>query len=233
MKRFFWFLPFLCFLIGYYVIFFVVRVKVLEAPTLIGLSMQDAVLLLSEKQLNARILAQKEDPDIPAGTVLKQIPRPGQKIKPHQPVFLVVAKGQQKPIAPDLLGRPLSVVEELVKKESIRLKKFDVTSFEPVDTVIGQWPHAGDELDEPVILLYLSAGETKRLSIFPDLKDESAQNAKVFLEEHGALVEVVPVSGKDQDIPLHKMVVKNHKPLAGSLVDLSKPLHVRLSIERA
>lgn len=233
MKRFFWFLPFLCFLIGYYAIFFVTRIKVLEAPTLIGLSMQDAVLLLSERQLNARILAQKEDADIPEGTVLKQIPRPGQKIKPHQPVFLVVAKGQEKLTVPDLLGRPIEVAQSLLKKESIRLKQFAVTSYEPVGQVIGQWPRAGQELEEPMVLLYVSAGATRQLSIFPDLKGARALNCKAFLEEFGSEIEIVPASGRDQHVALQNAVVKDHKPLAGSLVDLTKPLHVRLSVERA
>jgi beta-lactam-binding protein with PASTA domain len=232
MKRFFWFLPFLCFLCGYLIVSFLIPVQSVETPLLIGSSIQDAIVVLSGHQLNVRILAQKEEADIAPGTVLSQIPRPGQKIKQHQPVFLVFARAQQRPQAPELVGNSIDCARDVLKKENIRVKQFDLPSQLATGEVIGQWPRAGMTLDEPVMILYVSIGQQGSLVIFPDLVGQPVLLVKDFLQQQGIVLDISYASGRDQHMPYGECIIKTQKPLAGSLIDLSKQQAVRLSIER-
>lgn len=230
-QKFVWFFPFLIFIIGYYSIHWLVKVPSFETPLLIGLSVKDAVVQLSEKKLNIRILTQKEDPDVPEGTVLSQVPRPGQKIKQHQPVFLVLAKEPLKQRAPDCIGLVDEKAVDLIRKESIRVKKFYISSIQKRGTVIGQWPYAGSELEVPFLILYISSGGTP-YKIIPDFSGEPVLAVKEFLEQEGVEVSVTYALSKHRNVPLNQCIVKNHKPLAGSLIDSKKPLYMRLNIEK-
>ena len=57
-----WLLPFLSFLCGYQLIRSLYTVNTLTTPSIIGKEIQDAIKILSDNNLNPRILTEKEDP---------------------------------------------------------------------------------------------------------------------------------------------------------------------------
>jgi len=57
------------------------NVDQIQAPALVGKQLQNAVALLSQKNLNVRFITQKEDPDLPHGTILSQTPAAGRNVK--------------------------------------------------------------------------------------------------------------------------------------------------------
>ena len=64
LKKYLWILPFLSFLLGYQFLSTLTTVHELKVPPLVGLSVTEAVKVLSDNNLNARIMAEKEEPDL-------------------------------------------------------------------------------------------------------------------------------------------------------------------------
>jgi len=87
-----WIFPFSSFFLGYFFLSAWYHVERVKTPSLVGTNLPHAFQTLSQHQLNPRLLAIKEDPDIEQGTILSQTPSAGHPIKPHQPVFLVISK---------------------------------------------------------------------------------------------------------------------------------------------
>ncbi len=200
-----------------------------ETPSLIGKNINYAAKMLSQYNLNLRIIAEKEDADLPEGTIISQTPAKQQKVKPQQSVFCVVSYRTQTVHAPCLVNNQVKQVDELLKKEKIRNKSYCLTSKYPEGTCIAQIPSAQEPLQYQSMITYLSAGN-KKTALFPSFKGESVDEVVEFLDKHSIKPSVLHTKQVDTHHNCTNCIVIDQKPLAGSLVDLSKPLPVHLQV---
>ena len=90
-SRFLWITPFTTFILGYFFISFISTSPTLTTPSLVGQNLNKAVEILSQKNLNIRIVGHKDESEWPEGTIVSQTPSAGTAIKEHQALYLVVA----------------------------------------------------------------------------------------------------------------------------------------------
>jgi len=229
-KDFFWTIPFFCFIAGYVLLRHLSHIDQLEAPAIVGTQLQYAVTELSSKNLNLRLIAQKEDSDLPHGTVLSQTPIAGQQVKPHQAIHVVLSKKPDKQTAPNVINKFDTVIQKELEHLGVRNKTYFLPSNKPHNSCIAQFPAPGSPLDENKIITYLSAGSNKSV-LFPKLKGRPVPEVVEFLEKHGIKTEVLHSSrtplGHQCD---HTCTITDQRPLTGSIVHLNtqKPLLVQL-----
>lgn len=197
-------------------------------PSLLGLPLQEAITVLSCHNLNARILTEKEETDISPGTILSQNPAPQQKIKPQQSVYLVIAKKAHAAIAPELTGCIESEARKRAENLGIRLKTYAIESQHPQEYCIAQSPAPGSELAEKLMILYVSAS-TVPMRIFPDLRGLQIADVHNFLEKYTMQLVIMPIHDSISERPAG--TVLDQKPLAGSLIDIRKPLTIHVSVQ--
>lgn len=207
----------------------IISVAQVQTPAVVGMPLQKALKALSAARLHATILTEKDDAAVPSGTVLDQNPRPSQIIKVSQPVYLIVTK------KPDLLTVPSFI--ELTQKEAeslaaehglkIRIHKFE--SIYPLGRCFAQCPQAGDELHDPVAHLYISSGTTTN-RIFPDCRTRSVTSIIEFLKNYGMKPQVIHTTYLPEGHTCDTCVVKEQRPLAGTIIDLKKPVLVQLLV---
>ncbi len=152
-----WLLPFICFLSGYSLLNHFLYMPSVETPSLIGKNINYAAKVLSQHNLNLRIIAEKEDADLPEGTIISQTPTKQQKVKPQQSVFCVVSHQTQSAHAPCLINNQIKQVDELLKNEKIRNKSYCLASKYSEGTCIAQIPSAQEPLQYQSIITYFSA----------------------------------------------------------------------------
>ncbi|HML19393.1 MAG TPA: PASTA domain-containing protein, partial [Candidatus Dependentiae bacterium] len=121
MKKFLWVIPFLSFLGGYLIMSFIYQPRAAKTPALVGKSVQQALNLAATQGLSLRLIAEREEPDIPTGTILSQNPLPNTHIKAHQAIACIVSKKTEQKI-PNLIGKS----ENDIARELTSLK-FDYT----------------------------------------------------------------------------------------------------------
>ncbi len=234
-KNYLWALPFFSFLAGYLIIQRFSSIDLLEAPALVGRQLQNAVVELSEKNLNIRLITQKEDPDLPEGTILSQTPISGQKIKPHQALHVVISKKPEKRAAPQLINKSIERIEKELDKVGIRNKSYRLPSNRPTGSCIAQLPTAGTLLQENKITTYISC-ENKKTVLMPNFKGKSVPEAMDFLQKHNVKTDIMHISNTDKShICDHNCIINDQRPLAGALVTLKdeKPLLVQLQAKIA
>ena len=91
-RSFLWLTPFASFIFGYLLIALLHPQPIIKTPALIGKTLDQAILILSQANLNLRIVGQKEEAQLPEGTIISQTPAPGSSIKEHQALYVTIAK---------------------------------------------------------------------------------------------------------------------------------------------
>jgi eukaryotic-like serine/threonine-protein kinase len=226
---FLWILPFFCFLGGYQLVRFFSDHGIIEAPAVVGQHIHDAIKLLSQYHLNARILTEKEDNDLPEGIVLSQSPPQGQKVKAHQSVFLVVTRKPPQLQAPSLYGMTLNEATTAAQAQGVQLKAYGVESVSPQGTSIAQNAHPQDQLIDGTLTAYFSEGTTP-IRVFPDLKGKKVSQVVAFLKEYGIQAKLTHTQEIEEHHTCSFCTVLAQRPLAGALISLKRPLTVQLTV---
>ncbi len=229
-KKFFWLVPFFCFILTYFILHKIFSIAPFATPSVIGKPIQEALTILAEHTLNSRLISQTEDNDLPAGIVLSQQPLAHQKVRPYQTVFLTISKHKERIPAPDLTHKSLTFIKNYLEKDGISFKSFGLMSPSPQSSCIAQLPQPTELLGEDKkMIIYTSLGMNKPV-ILPLFKGYAVDEVVQFLNEHTVkttLFHAKPVA------PEHRCLfckVIEQKPLAGSIIDLKKPLTVQLYV---
>lgn len=227
LKHFLWTLPFICFIGSYFVAHWALVTEQLIAPCLIGKQLPEVMSILTSVNLNARILTQKEDNDLPTGTILSQIPLSGHTIRPHQSVFLVTSKQSPLKIALNFLKKNKKELEFLCSKEGISLKTHYVPSKYPEGTCIGQIPGPNQPLPDNKVTVYLSNSNNK-LVIVPSFKKHFTQEVVSFLDDNALKYKLIHSKPIEQNHVCRNCIISDQRPMAGTLIDLKKEQIIQL-----
>ncbi len=229
-KNYLWTIPFISFLLGYQLLSLITVTNTLTNPSIIGLPLTQAVKTLSDHNLNPRIVAEKEEPDLPEGTVLRQTPAPQQKVKQNQPIFLVVSRKPKKITAPSLINKTRDEAESLLHGLNVRAKTYELTAPAPPETCIGQSPDPKEEIEGKRMILYMSAGKNP-LMLFPNLKGAMISDAHNCLSNYSFTTKILHTHAVDPAHVCTTCVVIDQKPLPGSIIDVRKPVYVQLQVQ--
>ena len=230
-KHFLWTIPFICFLGSYCILHCLLATNALLAPSLIGKNLQEAVQILSDYNLNARIISQKEDNDLAPGTILSQMPAAHRKIRPHQSIFFVVSKKTVQKTTPSFLQKNKTDIEQMAKEQGISLKLHYLASHHPENSCIGQLPAPQEPLPDHRMTAYLSSGSTSKLVILPSFKKRPITEVGSFLTEQGIKFNAIHAKPIDTSHNCKHCIVVDQKPLVGSLINLKKPLTIQLFVQ--
>jgi len=226
-----WLLPFCSFLCGYFLLYHYTHVQSLTVPSLVGKNIRETFTLLSQHKLNPRLLAQKEEPALPEGTILRQVPAPGQKIKPHQPIFLVTTKKQPPIATPNMFNKSINAITKELANTAIRFKIYYVPNNFPQHHCFSQSPIPEDTLENNHrLIFYLSAGNNRPI-IWPDFTQQPLEQVIEFLASYHIKPHIITNPLHKNSQPAGKIV--EQQPLAGSLIMLQKanPLFVQFRTE--
>lgn len=232
-KDYLWLFPFLSFIGGYVVIQRFYSTDTVRVPSLLGKPMHDAVRLLSATQLNLHLLAEKDDPDVPTGTVIQQKPESGTRVRTQQTVFLVVSKQPPHAVAPSVVNRPWAEVQRELEKSGIRAKMYLVDAECPTGLCCAQLPASGEPLDRAhTMLIYVASGTPKPV-LMPDIRNNLVTDVQSFLATHGLTPQLFHAHPISPEHICRECLVTDQRPLPGSIVTLNpnQPLLVQLQVE--
>ena len=133
--------------------------NMVQVPTVLNLSEDEAVEILEDKNLKANISRYAQSNNYEPGKVMEQDPGPKTKVKKNSTINLVISEGREVKV-PDLSGMTLDQAEEKLKELDLELGKTSTDFSQSVkkDTIIDQEPRknekvqAGSEVDVTVSL---------------------------------------------------------------------------------
>jgi beta-lactam-binding protein with PASTA domain len=220
-------IPFFGFLLGYFVTHWLMQKDEVATPNVIGKSLQESVVILSRNNLSVRLLHEQEDAVLPAGTIIDQIPKPYQKVKPNQNVFVTISKRESLMQVPDFYGHQHDEVAATAKKRGIDLHAFFVVSNLPKGRCIAQQPQAGTVFERNRMMAYFSAGQTS-LCVLPSFKEQPVKEVEEFLKFNNIQLEVLHDRAVSSDHQCTSCRVVDQRPMAGSIIDTTRKITVQI-----
>jgi beta-lactam-binding protein with PASTA domain len=233
LSLFTWLIPFVGFLIGYSCCFLARQKATQTTPQVIGKKLHEALILATHHDLSIRLMGEKEDANAPEGTILEQIPTAQQKIRPRQNIFVTIAIKPQLCKAPHCLGKPYAEVKKILTQQALKITRRWVSRAYQLKHCIAQTPLPEKAILSKKMIVYFSAGNDP-LFLVPDFRNAPLTHVKEYCQNRGVSYEIF--YAQDYVSETHEStalpVIIDQKPLAGSIVDLGKPLCMQLQVDK-
>ena len=228
-KYFFYTIPFICFFLGYLICNLFIGNTTYITPNLTGLSVYEAVKETSPYQVGIRIISEKENQNIPAGTIINQKPLPGRSIKTHQSIYVVTTRKAPDVTAPDLRTLSTQHIEKKCEELGLKYKIYPIDFSAPVQSCIAQLPNKGDIVHDKKMIFY-TAQEKPNMYLMPNLINYNVQEVIAALQHN--IKKLTIYQGKQKLHPPYKdnLRIIQQKPIAGSIISLDNPLHIQLEV---
>lgn len=225
-------LPFLCFVLGYASIRYIVGTDSFDTPTVIGSSIADACDSTTAHNLALKIMGYMHTAHLPPGIIVNQTPAPGSKIKAHQSLYVVVSKEPNTASAPDLVGMKESAIMASLYSRTFNITCYQVPSHKPRGECIAQIPKSGTIVSDNRIILYISDKQPKPV-IWPDFRGLLIGDVQQILAPHHITLSCTHTKPQPPEHVCMNCIVVQHHPSAGSLVmpDADIALHVQLHLK--
>lgn len=191
-------------------------------PNIVGMSFNQASKTLADYNLKIEISDEKYS-DKPENTILSQDPSKATTVKSGSTVFVVVSKGKQFLVVPNVINQDYQ--DAKIQLENAGLKANIIEQYNdkfPLGFVFDQNPRQGVQVEyNTTIDLYVSKGIEP--ATVPNLVNMTLDNAKSALENAGLkLGKVIYKETNDvsDDVVLEQSVPANTEVQKGASIDL-------------
>ena len=165
---------------------FAVRGHVIETPSVVGMSLENAEELFSRTELELVIGGRRYDPNIPSGYIVSQAPNAGMGIKTNGKIMVIASLGRKTNPVPNLAGSSRRAAKVLAEQNRYKLGLVSEISLgEREDHVISQFPvpESAESISDNVDILVTKI--KPREFIMPDLVGMSLSRTLRLLRDHG------------------------------------------------
>ncbi|MEW6243007.1 MAG: Stk1 family PASTA domain-containing Ser/Thr kinase [Bacillota bacterium] len=190
------------------------NVPTIEVPDVTGVALHEAETTLRQKGLRSTVVAQRFDKTIPEGYVLSQSPEAGEVVKHGREISLVLSRGPEIVIVPDLSGKPFREADLLLKAEGLEFGGvvYEHDEVIPEDSVISQTPRPGTPVVKGTLVdLVLSKGPEPVPVLLPSFTGLKLEEAEARLKELG-LVPGKVIYEEDPDFQEGVVITTNPPP---------------------
>jgi beta-lactam-binding protein with PASTA domain/tRNA A-37 threonylcarbamoyl transferase component Bud32 len=169
-----------------------------DVPSVVGEKLDQALDDLRRANLKWKI--RRIDSDQPQDDVVSQSPAAGLSVQQDSVVTLRVSNGPKPVIVPNVVGSTFDSANSALLGRGFAVRRQDVDSDQPKDTVIAQTPDAGT-YQPPGTTITLSVSKGPTTSTVPDVTSLSQNDAVAQLKASGFRVHIVsqPVTDPNQD----------------------------------
>jgi eukaryotic-like serine/threonine-protein kinase len=169
-----------------------------SVPSVVGEPLNQAISDLRAANLKWRI--SRVDNDAPQGQVISQAPKSGASVDQGSAITLKVSNGPKPVIVPSVIGSTFDSANSALLGSGFAVRRKDVESDQPADTVVAQSPDAGT-YQPPGATITLSVAKGPTTSTVPDVTSIAQADAVAQLRASGFRVRIVsqPVNDPNQD----------------------------------
>lgn len=222
--------PFILFILGYTVSYFLINSALYQTPNLVGVSLSQALNLASQNHATIKLLCEQEAPGIEPGTIISQKPCAGRVIKQNQTILVTIAKETPPTKAPDLILQNLKECQKTAKELGISLKSYPITYPLGKNICIGQIPEKETVLTDKKMAIY-TAQEKANIYIMPNFIGKNLHMITSKLHQQQINYKVFK-DGENIIPPFsNSLTIVNQKPKAGSFVAINETFVAQLETE--
>jgi beta-lactam-binding protein with PASTA domain len=196
-------------------------------PDLMGKEVVYALEVLTDLGLNTKVKGSRYSQTIAKHHIIDQEPDAGTEIKQGRDVRLIISKGPQAVVYPNLIGMDLPLAAIAIEENDLRRGNVSYTYHRerPKEEIIAQSPQPGAiGLRESPVDLLVSAGPRPEWVRMIDLKGQGLESAIDAIEKYHLVVgNISQVNQPDiqDNLVLEHSPAKGYPVSAGSSIDLT------------
>ena len=202
-------------------------------PDLVGKDVVSALELLTDLRLNTKVSGSEYSPQFPKNYVAFQEPEAGSEIKKDRDVRIIISKGPQKILMPNLITLSEQQARMIIEENGISRGHLSHTYSSSVeaDHVIAQVPAAGFMITRGAkVDMLVSTGPHPVKYLMPDLFGISLDQAVFLIEKANLRVGDIR---SQLDIQKNRNAVLGQEPPAGYPAVESSPVHLVINRDSA
>jgi len=161
---------------------------VVEVPGVLGLSLEQAREKFYAANLLTEIRSRDYDSKVPEDAIITQIPESGSKVKKGRRISVVVSKGREFSVIPDVKNMTERQARMELKKRGFMLGEVKKTFHDkqPAETVVDAFPQSGSTISRDMkVDLIISKGQKPTSAEMPNIVGENLAEARKKLGESG------------------------------------------------
>lgn len=198
---------------------FVRRGQVREVPDVTERPLEEARRILERGGFKLVLDEEREDADVPAGSIVSQLPPAFSTVKKGRRIYVVVSKGAQRCLVPNVMESSRRQAEVKLRQSGLILGTEGTVESDlvPKGVVLGQDPSPGTEVSRgSAVNITLSLGAGGPNQVVPDLVGEFLDDAQQILKKRGLRVGRVQYELSMIHLP---DTVLSQMPEAGQIVE--------------
>lgn len=171
-----------------------------DVPDLTGLTSAEAYERLTVLKLFLTKDGEQHNAVIPAGNIISQNPLPGSRVKAGRKIKVIISKGSEKVIVPNVLSKSWREAEIAVRESGLSIPEtVRVYSAHEIDTIVLQEPAAGTEIEKgSAVTLVASAGPLGPEAEMPNLLSRPYLQAEKYVKIMGLKIGNVTTEVNDK-----------------------------------
>lgn len=157
-----------------------------QVPSVVGLTVEEALQILSDAGLEGKQAEIRPDKQYPVGTVAQQTPAPGSEVKFGRGIYLTVSGGETMISAPALRGKSIRDATLTLDRFGLKLGdvKYQVSSEYPENTIIEQSVAEGTNIPggTPISVVASQGPSANRVPVPNVIRMPLAEAERVLLQ---------------------------------------------------
>ena len=205
---------------------------VVTVPNVVGLPFEEGREAFFRVGLLTEIRGKEYDDSIAENSIVSQNPEASSRVKKGRKVTVIVSKGEEIGIIPDVRNVTERQARIILKKAGFTLGKVKKVFSEekPVDMVINAFPVSGTTTSREIeVDLFVSKGPRPTHAEVPNLVGESLKTAKQRIGESGLALGAVTYQNNPSLLP---GTIISQSAAPGSSVPLESKLNLVVSVIR-
>ncbi|VBB07936.1 serine/threonine-protein kinase active site [Lucifera butyrica] len=207
-------------------------------PNVVGKQVDIARNILLNSNLRVTVSDAFND-KVPAGYVISQLPEPGSVVKEQRMITLIVSKGGEITVVPDVRGMNRRDAELQLRNAGLVLGRVDeqFSPDAPADTVVNQNPRPPAQVNKGAAIdLVISKGAGPRKIVLPDFRGTPLNTVNSQLESLKLKMGTITEAASDK-YPPGTITGQNPAPAAevteGAAIDFTVAKNVSGTTKRA
>ncbi|NYE58247.1 protein kinase domain-containing protein [Carboxydothermus ferrireducens] len=206
------------------------NVKEAVIPEVRGLGIGEAKRKLEELGFTNIIISSAYHETVPKDKVISIDPLPGERVKVVRPIYLVVSKGKEMVLVPDVREKDIHDARVILENAGLKVGEINEIYDERLarGTVIEQDPEPNTEVEKGYkIKLILSKGAKPAWITVPDLRGKQIEEARKTLQQVKLVLDDTIKEVDSTEYFAGQVVTQN--PLPGSLVEEGSKVRITVS----
>lgn len=166
------------------------QIEIVEVPSVVGKTVEDATKVLKEYDLSVLVDSQEYTNEDDEGQIINQVQLANTKIQAGSVVQVVISKGKESVEVPDLINQNYEDGNLELKKLDFNVELVSKYNDEiPYGIIYNQNPVGKESLDKySTVTVFVSLGKQEKLITVPSVKNFSVQEAIAKIENSGLVV---------------------------------------------